>query len=58
MRVVSPPVFDRVPFDRPKFPPEERIFKLGENHILALTFLTLMSLNLLRGQFSEGSLLV
>ena len=58
MRVASPPVCDPALFDRPKFPLEERIFKFGEIHTLALTFLTFMSLNLLRDQFNEGSLLV
>lgn len=58
MRAVSPLACDRVLFDRPEFPPEEGIFKIGENRTLALAFLTLKSLILSECQFSVGSLLV
>jgi hypothetical protein len=58
VRAVSLPAYDRVLFNRPEFPPEVEIFKLKENHTLALTFLIWKSLNLSKGQFSEGNLLI
>jgi hypothetical protein len=58
VQAVSPPAYDRVLFNRPEFPREVEIFKLKENHTLALIFLIWKSLILSRGQFSEGNHLI
>jgi hypothetical protein len=58
VQAVSPPTCDRVLFNRLVFPLEVEIFKLRENHTLALIFLIWKLLNLLKGQFSEGNLLI
>jgi hypothetical protein len=58
VQAVSLPAYDRALFNRLEFPLEVEIFKLKENHTLALIFLIWKLLNLSRGQFSEGNLLI